>query len=60
VGTDPERIVREAVRRAVDIRDSQAAEAPSSLSARPVFLVDVLNKLCEVLNVSTERLWDEV
>jgi hypothetical protein len=54
VGSDSERIVREALRRAIDIRDS------ASLSARPVFLVDVLNKLCEALNVRTERLWDEV
>ena len=60
VGSDPQRILREAFRRAVDIRDSEAAMAPSSLSARPVFLVDVLNKLCDVLNVRTERLWDEV
>ena len=60
VGNDSERIVREALRRAVDIRDSEAAAAPSSLSARPLFLVDVLNKLCEVLNVRTERLWEEV
>jgi hypothetical protein len=59
VGSDPERIVREALRRAIDIRDSHAASAPSSLSARPAFLVDVLNKLSEVLNVRTEDLWDE-
>jgi hypothetical protein len=56
VGSDSERIVREALRRAIDMRDSEAA----NLSARPVFLVDVLNKLCEVLNVRTERLWHEV
>jgi hypothetical protein len=56
LGSDSERIVREALRRAIDMRDSEAA----NLSARPVFLVDVLNKLCEVLNVRTERLWDEV
>jgi hypothetical protein len=56
VGSDSERIVREALRRAIDMRDSEAA----NLSARPVFLVDVLNKLCEVVNVRTERLWDEV
>jgi hypothetical protein len=60
VGNDAERIAREALRRAVDIRDSDAASAPSTLSARPVFLVDVLNRLCEVLNVRTEDLWDEV
>ena len=54
VGSDSERIVREALRRAIDIRDS------ASLSARPVFLVDVLNKLCDVLNVRTEHLWDEI
>ena len=59
-GKRSRRIVREALRRAVDVRDSESAKAPSGLSARPVFLVDVLNKLCEVLNVSTERLWDEV
>jgi hypothetical protein len=56
VGSDSERIVREALRRAIEMRDSEAA----NLSARPVFLVDVLNKLCEVLNVRTERLWHEV
>jgi hypothetical protein len=60
VGSDPESIVREALRRAVDIRDSDAAVAPSGLRARPVFLVDVLNRLCKVLNVRTEDLWDEV
>jgi hypothetical protein len=60
VGSDSERIVRETLRRAVDIRDSGAARAPASLSARPICLVDVLNRLCEVLNVRTEHLWDEI
>ncbi len=30
---------------------------PKSLRARPIFLVDVLNRLCEVLNIETDDLW---
>ncbi len=55
VGDDPSRIVREALRRAVDIRDKHNS---GPLAARPVFLVDVLNRLCEVLAVETNDLWD--
>jgi hypothetical protein len=55
VGEEPSRIVREALRRAVDIRDRHSDEP---LAARPVFLVDVLNRLCEVLAVDTKDLWD--
>jgi hypothetical protein len=59
VGGDPKRIAREALRRAVDLRDANAAD-PRSLRARPVFLVDVMNRLCEVLNVETDDLWGRV
>jgi hypothetical protein len=59
VGSNPKLITREALRRAVDIRDTNATD-PLSLRARPVFLVDVLNRLCEVLNVATEDLWGKV
>ena len=59
VGDNPQWIAREALRRAVDIRDTNVIDA-RSLSARPVFLVDVLNRLCEVLNVETDHLWGQV
>jgi hypothetical protein len=59
VGNNPKSIAREALRRAVDLRDTNAAD-PRNLKARPVFLVDVLNRLCEVLDVETEDLWGQV
>jgi len=55
VGQDPTKILQEALRRAVDIRD----EADKSrLGARPVFLVEVLNELCKVLQIDGSKLWD--
>jgi hypothetical protein len=55
VGQDPVKIVLEALRRAVDIRDHVDK---SQLQARPVFLVDVLNELCAVLAIDGGTLWD--
>jgi hypothetical protein len=55
VGGHPDLIVREALRRAVDLRDRPPSDSRRS---RQLFLVDVLNHLCEVLAVDTERLWD--
>jgi hypothetical protein len=54
VGQDPARILQEAMRRAVDIRDQVDK---SKLSARPVFLVDVLNELSKVLGIDTSNIW---
>lgn len=44
----------EALRRAVDIRDTSAQRI--ALRARPLFLVDVLNALCESMNVDSSDL----
>jgi hypothetical protein len=55
-GDDPAKLLLEALRRAVDIRDSNAARI--SLSARPLMLVDVLNALGKSLQVSRSDLWD--
>jgi hypothetical protein len=54
---DPTKILREALRRAVDIRDTNAQG--SALAARPLMLVDVLNALSASLNVSGSDIWDE-
>ena len=54
-GSDTNLLVREALRHAVDIRDKHTLEP---LGARPIFLVAVLNRLCEVLDVDTSELWD--
>jgi len=51
VGQDPTKIVLEALRRAVDIRDQ-------GVTSRSVLLVDVLNKLCSVLGIDGGQLWD--
>lgn len=53
---DPQRLLLEALRRAVDIRDTNAQRI--ALGARPLFLVDVLNALCESMNVDDSDLWD--
>ena len=50
VGTDPGELAKEALRRAVDIRDT-------GTTSRAVFLVEVLNTLCHELNVDTSNLW---
>jgi hypothetical protein len=44
VREDPEATLREALRRAVDLRDTLASQA-SNETSRAVFLVDVLNHL---------------
>jgi hypothetical protein len=53
VGDDVSATVREALRRAVDMRDT-VLEA----GGRPTMLVDVLNHLVELLQVDTSSLWD--
>jgi hypothetical protein len=57
VGDDAEAAVREALRRAVDLRDT-LAEAGSKDTARALFLVDALNHLAELQDVDTSALWD--
>ena len=52
-GAAPE-LVREAVRRAVDIRDWSEG---TGLTSRAVFLVEVLDALCASLEVDTADLW---
>jgi hypothetical protein len=50
-------LMREALRRAVDIRDKRAG---MSLGARPVMLVDVLNALCTALGHDVNApLWSD-
>jgi len=49
VGTDRQATVDEALRRAVDLRDT-LAEADSSDTTRAVMLVDVLNHLSGLLD----------
>ena len=53
---DPSKILCEALRRAVDIRDTSARQNP--LGARPVLLVDVLNALAASLGIVASDLWD--
>jgi hypothetical protein len=57
VGDDAEATVRDALRRAVDLRDT-LAEAGSRDTARALFLVDVLNDLAELQGVDTSALWE--
>jgi hypothetical protein len=53
---DPQKLILEALRRAVDIRDTNAQQI--SLGARLVMLVDVLNAVSESLNADESDLWD--
>lgn len=53
---DSRQILLEALRRAVDIRDTNAQRI--ALGARPLVLVDVLNALSESMNVDGTDLWD--
>ena len=55
VGQDPTELLKEALRRAVDIRDQVDR---SKLSARPVFLVAVLNELANALGIDTGNIWE--
>jgi len=54
VSDDAVQLVREAARRAVDIRDWSEG---TGLTARAVFLVEVLDTLCATLGVDTGDLW---
>ncbi|HUO48113.1 MAG TPA: hypothetical protein VMU09_04690 [Acidimicrobiales bacterium] len=54
IGAEPAELVREAVRRAVDLRDWSDG---TGLTSRAVFLVEVLNTLCAALDVDTADLW---
>jgi hypothetical protein len=53
---DPQRLVLEALRRAVDIRDTNAQQI--AVGAQLVMLVDVLDALSESLNLEEPDLWD--
>jgi hypothetical protein len=55
-GTDAGKILCEALRRAVDIRDTNAQGI--ALGARPLILLDVLNTLSASLKVSGADIWD--
>jgi len=59
VGSDAEAALREALRRAVDLRDT-LAEAGSGDTSRAVSLVDVLNHLADIQGVDTSALWDRL
>ena len=50
VGTNPGELAKEPLRRAVDIRDM-------GTTTRAVMLVDVLNTLCNELDVDTSNLF---
>ena len=55
-GNDPAKLLIEALRRGVDIRDRSAERV--NLSVRPLMLVDVLNALCKSLQIDGSDLWD--
>ena len=55
-GNDAAQILLEALRRAVDIRDTNAQRI--ALGARPTILVDVLNALSASLKVSGADIWE--
>jgi hypothetical protein len=55
-GNDATRILQEALRRAVDIRDTDAQRI--ALEARPLILLEVLNALSATLKVSGSDIWD--
>jgi hypothetical protein len=59
VGSNAEAALREALRRAVDLRDT-LAEAGSGDTSRAVFLVDVLNHLADLQGVDTAALWERI
>jgi len=48
--SDPRELIKEALRRAVDIRDL-------GVTNRAVMLVDVLNAACKTMGIDTENLW---
>jgi hypothetical protein len=55
-GNDATKILLEALRRAVDIRDTNAQRI--ALEARPLVLMDVLNALSASLKVDVSDIWD--
>ncbi len=55
-GNDAAKILQEALRRAVDIRDTNAQRI--ALEARPLILLDVLNTLSASLQVSGSDIWN--
>jgi hypothetical protein len=55
-GSDAGKLALEALRRAVDIRDTNAQGI--GLGARPLVLLDVLNALSASLGVSASDMWD--
>ena len=55
VGSDVDATMREALRRAVDLRDLEEIEHYRS---RALFLVHVLNHLSDLLAVDTTSLWE--
>jgi len=57
VGDNTEATVREALRRAVDLRDT-LAESGNSDAGRAVYLVDVLNQLARLQGFDTSGLWE--
>jgi hypothetical protein len=57
VGPDTEATTREALRRAVDLRDT-LAETGSKQTARALVLVDVLNHLVQLQGVDPADLWE--
>jgi hypothetical protein len=59
VGSNAEATLREALRRAVDLRDT-LADAGSSDTSRAVFLVDVLNHLADLEGFDTTALWERL
>jgi hypothetical protein len=54
---DPRAMLKEALRRAVAIRDRNAEGKP--LGGRPVMLVDVLNSAFDALGFEVGNLWSE-
>jgi hypothetical protein len=55
-GNDAAKLLQEALRRAVDIRDTNAQRV--ALESRPLILLDVLNILSASLEVSGSEIWD--
>ncbi|MGO9855304.1 MAG: hypothetical protein ACLPYY_09715 [Acidimicrobiales bacterium] len=55
-GRDPAKLLLEALRRGVDIRDRSTERV--NLGTRPLMLVDVLDTLCDSLGVNRADLWD--
>lgn len=55
-GNDATKLLHEALRRAVDIRDTNAQGM--ALGARPLILMDVLNALTASLQASGSDIWD--